>query len=61
MAKGTLAEPRPAVEIAESIRTVRHLVGVADQQIAKAVNDLGIARVRLAELERELQTSGVRS
>jgi hypothetical protein len=61
MARGkSIPEQRTAVEVAESIKTVRHLVGIADQQISKARIDLGMARVRLAELERELSTAGVR-
>ncbi len=59
MAKGTLAEPRPAVEISESIKLVRLLISVADQQIEKARVDLGVARVGLAELEQELATRGI--
>lgn len=60
MAHGnTVPERRSAVEVAESIRVVRHLIGIADQQIGKARTDLGVARVRLAELERELSILGV--
>ena len=59
MARGrTVSERRTAVEVAESIRLVRHLIGIADQQISKARTDFGVARVRVAELERELSTVG---
>jgi hypothetical protein len=57
--KKTLAHPRSAVEIAESLTVVRGLIGVADQQITNAVTDLGIAGVRLAEIETELTTRGL--
>lgn len=61
MAPGkSVSDGRSAVEVAESIGVVRQLIGVADQQINKARNDLGIARVRLAELERELVSQGVK-
>jgi hypothetical protein len=53
-----VSEARPAVEIAESVKLVRQLIALADQQIRKASNDLGIARVGLAELEAELATRG---
>jgi len=55
-----VSEPRPAVEIAESIKLVRLLVNVADQQIEKLRVDLGVARVGLAELEQELATRGLK-
>jgi hypothetical protein len=55
-----LSERRSAVEIAADLKTIRHLVGVADQQISKARTDLGVARVRLAELARELTADGVK-
>lgn len=59
MARGrSVPERRSAVEVAESIRVVRNLISIADQQISKARTDLGVARVRLAELERELSTAG---
>lgn len=57
--RNTVPERRSAVEVAESIRVVRHLIGIADQQISKARADLGIARLRLAELEREVSGAGV--
>ena len=53
-------QPRPAVEVAEDLKRVRHLIGVSDQQLSKARTDLGVARVRLAELERELTSVGVK-
>lgn len=56
-----VAEPRSAVEIAESIKLVRQLIGLADQQITKPRNDLGMARVGLAELESELAVIGMAS
>ncbi len=56
-----LNEPRSAVEIAESIRNCRDLVRIADVQIEKARNDLGVARLGLAELEEELSTRGMAS
>ena len=54
-----VSEPRPAVEIAESIKLIRSLVGLADQQIEQLRVDLGVARVGLAELETELATRGI--
>lgn len=54
-----MPEPRSAVEISESIKLVRQLIGLADQQITKARTDLGLARVGLAELETELATRGI--
>lgn len=54
-----MPEPRSAVEIGESIKLVRQLIGVADAQITKARNDLGVARLGLAELEQELATHGI--
>jgi hypothetical protein len=53
-------EPRSAAEIAESIKNCRDLVGLADAQIGKALADLGVARVRLAEIERGLMARGRR-
>lgn len=55
-----LNEPRSAVEIAESIKSCRDLVRVADVQLDKAKSDLSIARLGLAELELELTTRGLR-
>jgi hypothetical protein len=57
--KKGIAEPRSAVELAESVKLVRQLIGLADQQITKARTDLGVARVGLAELEEELATRGI--
>lgn len=54
-----MPEPRSAVEISESIKLVRQLIGLADQQITKARTDLGVARVGLAELEAELASRGI--
>lgn len=59
--KKGVAEPRSAVEIAESIKLVRQLIQLADQQVTKACTDLGMARVGLAELETELVTRGMAS
>jgi hypothetical protein len=56
-----LNEPRSAVEIAESIKSCRDLIRVADAQIDKAKSDLSIARLGLAEVELELTTRGLRS
>jgi hypothetical protein len=56
-----LNEPRSAVEIAESIKSCRELIRVADAQIDKAKSDLSIARLGLAEVELELTTRGLRS
>lgn len=56
-----LNEPRSAVEIAESIKSCRELIRVADAQIDKAKSDLSIARLGLAEVELELATRGLRS
>jgi hypothetical protein len=58
--RSVVKEPRRAAEIAESIKNCRDLVGLADAQIGKALGDLGVARVRLAELEQELTTRGRR-
>jgi hypothetical protein len=58
--KKSVPSTRSAVEIAEDLKTVRHLVGVAEQQMAKARTDLGVARLRLAEIERELTIEGVK-
>jgi hypothetical protein len=58
--KKTVAHPRSAVEIAESIKLVRQLIQVADIQMDRAKNDLGVARVGLAELEHEITEHGVR-
>ena len=55
-----LNEPRSAVEIAESIKSCRDLIRVADMQIDKAKSDLSIARLGLAEVELELTTRGLR-
>jgi hypothetical protein len=55
-----LNEPRSAVEIAESIKSCRDLIRVADVQIDKAKSDMSIARLGLAELELELTTRGLR-
>lgn len=55
-----LNEPRTAVEIAESIKSCRELIRVADAQIDKAKSDLSIARLGLAEVELELTTRGLR-
>lgn len=61
MARGTsIPEPRSAVEIAESLKLIRSLIGLADSQIAKVRVDLGVARVGLAELEAELATRGIK-
>jgi len=57
--KTRVSEPRAAVEIAESVKLVRQLIGIADAQIDKARLDLGLARVGLAELEQELVTLGI--
>ena len=56
-----LNEPRSAVEIAESIKSCRDLIRIADGQIDKAKSDLSIARLGLAEVELELTTRGLRS
>jgi hypothetical protein len=56
-----LNEPRSAVEIAESIKSCRDLIRVADVQIDKAKSDLSIARLGLAEIELELTTRGLRT
>jgi hypothetical protein len=56
-----LNEPRSAVEIAESIKSCRDLIRVADAQIDRAKSDLSIARLGLAEVELELTTRGLRS
>jgi hypothetical protein len=53
-------EPRSAVEIAESIKSCRDLMRIADAQIDKAKADLSIARLGLAEVELELTSRGVR-
>jgi hypothetical protein len=55
-----LNEPRSAVEIAESIKSCRDLIRIADVQIDKAKSDLSIARLGLAEVELELTTRGLR-
>jgi len=55
-----LNEPRSAVEIAESIKSCRDLIRVADVQIDKAMSDLSVARLALAEVELELTTRGLR-
>lgn len=55
-----LNEPRSAVEIAESIKSCRDLIRVADVQLDKAKSDLSIARLGLAEVELELTTRGLR-
>ena len=55
-----LNEPRTAVEIAESIKSCRDLIRVADAQIDRAKSDLSIARLGLAEVELELTTRGLR-
>ena len=55
-----LNEPRSAVEIAESLKSCRDLIRVADVQIDKAQSDLSIARLGLAEVELELTTRGLR-
>jgi hypothetical protein len=52
--------PRSAAEIAESIKNCRDLVGLADAQIGKALADLGVARVRLTEIEQGLLARGRR-
>jgi hypothetical protein len=57
--KKVIAEPRSAVEIADSIKLVRQLIQVADLQIERAKTDLGVARVGLAELEEELSVRGI--
>lgn len=54
-----ISQPRSALELAESIKLVRSLVGLADQQIEKLRVDLGVAIVGLAELEMELKSRGV--
>jgi hypothetical protein len=54
-----VSEARSAVELAESVKLVRQLILLADQQIDRAKTDLGIARVGLAELELELVTRGI--
>lgn len=59
--RSVVKEPRSAVEIAESLKICRDLIGLADAQVGKARTDLGVARVRLAELEEELATRGVAS
>jgi hypothetical protein len=56
-----LNEPRSAVEIAESIKSCRDLIRVADAQIDRAKSDLSIARLGLAEVELELTTRGLRA
>jgi hypothetical protein len=58
--RSVVKEPRNAVEIAESIKNCRDLVGLADAQIGKALADLGIARVRLAAIEQGLMSQGRR-
>jgi hypothetical protein len=55
-----LNEPRSAVEIAESIKSCRDLIRVADLQLDKAKSDLSMARLGLAEVELELTTRGLR-
>jgi hypothetical protein len=61
MARGnSIHQPRSAVEIAESLKLIRSLVGLADNQIEKMRVDLGVARVGLAELETELATRGIK-
>jgi hypothetical protein len=55
-----LNEPRSAVEIAESIKSCRDLIRVADVQLDKAKSDLSIARLGLAEVELVLTTRGLR-
>lgn len=54
-----VTEARSAVELAESVKLVRQLILLADQQIERAKTDLGLARVGLAELELELVTLGI--
>jgi hypothetical protein len=54
-------EPRSAVEIAESIKSCRDLIRVADTQIDRAKSDLSVARLGLAEVELELTSRGIRS
>jgi hypothetical protein len=56
-----LNEPRSAVEIAESIKSRRDPIRVADAQIDRAKSDLSIARLGLAEVELELTTRGLRA
>ena len=56
-----LNEPRSAVEIAESIKSCRDLIRVADVQLDKAKSDLSIARLGLAEVELELTSRGLRT
>ena len=56
-----LNEPRSAVEIAESVKSCRDLIRVADVQIDKAKSELSIARLGLAEVELELTTRGIQS
>jgi len=58
--KTGIAEPRSAVEIAESVALIRALVTLADKRIDAAQVDLGVARVGLAELEQELATRGIK-
>lgn len=58
--RSVIKEPRSAAEIAESIKNCRDLVGLADAQIGKALADLGVARVRLAEIEQGLMARGGR-
>jgi hypothetical protein len=54
-----VAQPRAAVEIADSLTQIRQLIQVADLQIDRAKNDLGVARVALADIEQELVTRGI--
>jgi hypothetical protein len=56
-----LNEPRSAVEIAESIKSCRDLIRVADVQIDKAKSDLSVARLGLAEVELELTSRALRA
>ena len=56
-----LNESGSALEIAESIKSCRDLIRVADVQLDKAKSDLSIARLGLAELELELTTRGFRA
>lgn len=54
-----VAQPCAAVEIADSLTQIRQLIQLADLQMERVRNDLGVARVALADIEEELITRGL--
>jgi hypothetical protein len=60
MAIRKVPQRRSPEKIADDVKTIRRLIQLADQLLAKGLTDLGVARSGLADIEHELRTGELR-